>query len=171
MQSNGRSTELKERLSVGMRSVPIDANTAFVAHVLGYVADLPNSGSQQHRLRYGDRNWLIGLWRWIVEHRAAGTDWSRIRRILQACLDEIDVEIEKEAIGAGALTADAFAEAVKTERAAEYFENTASDEALHLRTVGTYRRVADFCNAQIEALTRKAKTARLLAARLSNRTA
>lgn len=96
------SRNLKARLA---GSSPVDANAPYVQHILGYVAALPNSGSQQHRLRYGDRNWLIDQYRWWNEQRAAGTSWAALRRVLQACMDELDVEIEKEAIVRAALAA------------------------------------------------------------------
>jgi hypothetical protein len=163
------STNLKDRLSVGLSSVPVDANAPYVQHILGYVAALPNSGSQQHRLRYGDRNWLIGQYRWLVEHRAHGTSWAELRRVLQACVDEVDVLEQLELIEQAAVAVDAttFADTAREEVAAEMHENLATEDALHRRDVSAYRGVVAKCRTQIDALHRKMKLAGALAAKLT----
>jgi hypothetical protein len=174
MRNPDTSRELAARLSYGKDSVRqqqrFGAESDYVQHVRAYVAECPNSGAQQNRLRHMAENWLVSQWRWIVEQRAAGAEWSKIRRVMQGCLDEIDVLEQMElASVVGTISPDTFAEMAKQETAAEMYENSASEEALHHRTVGAYRRVADFCNAQIEALTRKARVARLMAAKLTQR--
>lgn len=166
MQNPETSRELKARLSDGRRSAEhAGADSQFVSHVRAYVAECPNSGSQQHRLRYGDENWLISLFRWIVEHRAHGTDWARIRRVLQGCLDEVDVMEQLELSSVAALSVDHLADAARTEGAAGYHEDMATNDALLYKTPGYFRRVADYCNSQIEALRQKGRVARALAAK------
>jgi hypothetical protein len=142
------------------------ADSMYVQHIRPYVADCPNSGSQQHRLRYGDENWLISQYRWLVEQRAHGADWSRLRRVLQACVDELDVMAELEA-AAVAINTDAFADTAREECAAEFSENLATEDALHRRDVSAYRGVVAKCRTQIDALHRKMKLAGALAAKLT----
>jgi hypothetical protein len=141
------------------------ADSTFVKAVREHAAKLPNTGSQQHRLRYQDENWLVSLWRWIVEHRKDGTEWAAIRRVLQSVLDEIDVRMEQDRV-AMAISPDAYAEADLTELALAQQEDTASRVALHQRSPSAYQASADFCNRQIEALRTKARVARLMASRL-----
>src|SRR6186997_2751452 len=115
------SRNLNDRLRDGESSARqmqhAGADSMYVQHIRPYVADCPNSGSQQHRLRYGDENWLISQYRWLVEQRAHGADWSRLRRVLQACVDEIDVMAELEAADL-AINTDTLIDAAKEETAA-----------------------------------------------------
>ncbi len=161
------SKEVAARLSDGKDSVRerqrFGVDSTYVQHVRGYVADCPNSGSQQHRLRHLDENWLVSQFRWLTEQRAAGTEWAKIRRVLQACMDEVDVEIEREKI-AGTITPDALMDVAKAEAAAGFYEDTATLDAVQHKTPGTLRQLADRCHAQAEALKQKARIALTLAA-------
>lgn len=147
------------------KSAHFGHDSTFVISVREYAAKLPNTGSQQHRLRHQDENWLISLWRWIVEHRKAGTDWAPLRRVVQAILDEIDVRMDQDRVGQSALTPQSFHEIAQVEREAGYLEDVASDCALHERSPSRYRRVVDTCHTQIEVLRRKARTALALSSR------
>jgi hypothetical protein len=160
------SRNLVLRLRDDVRSVQRHgADSTFVKAVREHAAKLPNTGSQQHRLRYQDENWLVSLWRWIVEHRKQETEWASIRRVLQSVLDEIDVRMEQERI-AVSVSAESFAEADLAELALAQQEDVASRVALHQRSASAYQASADFCNRTIEALRAKARIARLMASRL-----
>lgn len=162
------SRNLIRRLSPGVRSEEHHgADSTFVKAVRQSVNRMPNSGSQQLRLRYQDENWLVSLWRWIVEHRKEGTDWSAIRRVLQSCLDEVDARMESERAAISDLTPDAFAAVDLREAAAGHEEDVASRVALHRRTPESWRAVGDFCNRQIEELRAKGRVARQIAMRFS----
>lgn len=139
--------------------------TPYVANVRVQVDRCKNSGSQQHRLRYGDECWLISQDRWIAEQRAAGASWSEIIAVLQSCLSEATALRDNEEVLAD-ITPDAFVEDVKVERVAGFHEDSATDEALHYRSPGYYRRVADYARAQAEALDRKARRAIALSLKL-----
>lgn len=168
------SRELAERLRYGKDSARAQqrygVDSLYVQHVRGYVADCPDSGSQQHRLRHQDENWLVSQFRWINEQRARGTGYQQIRRVLQACVDELDVMEEYEKV-VGTISPDTFLEVAREETATEMYENLATDDALHRRDVSSYRAVVDKCSAQITALRRKMRTAGALAAKLTHRSA
>lgn len=166
MQNPDASRNLKARLSeqTPTRVHPTTAGTDYVQHVRAYVADCPNSGSQQHRLRYGDESWLVSQHRWLTEQRAAGTAFAPLRRVLQACLYEIDVMEQMESSSSN-VSVDHLADAARTEGAAGYHEDMATNDALLYKTPGYFRRVADYCNSQIEALRQKGRVARTLAAK------
>jgi hypothetical protein len=159
MTQNGKATS--RNLAERLRPKPANyepCQRPYVANVRVQVDRCKNSGSQQHRLRYGDECWLISQDRWITEHRAAGESWDKIIAVLQACVDEAKAARDNEDVLAE-ITPDAFIEAVKVERVAGFHEDSATDEALHYRSPGYYRRVADYARAQAEALDRKARRA------------
>lgn len=155
------------RLSPSVAEQHHGSDSTFVKAVRISVNDLPNSGSQQLRLRYHDENWLVSLWRWIVEHRKGGTDWAAIRRVLQSCLDEVDARMESERAAISDLTPDAFAAVDLKEAAIGHEEDMASRVALHQRSPSAWSAAADFTNRQIEALRTKGRVARQLAMRHS----
>jgi hypothetical protein len=166
MTQNGKATS--RNLAERLRPKPANyepCQRPYVANVRVQVDRCKNSGSQQHRLRYGDECWLISQDRWITEHRAAGESWDKIIAVLQACVDEAKAARDNEDVLAE-ITPDAFIEAVKVERAAGFHEDSATDEALHYRSPGYYRRVADYARAQAEALDRKARRAIALSLKL-----
>lgn len=146
------------------------ADATFVRNVRELVNTLPNSGSQQHRLRHHDENWLISMWRWIVEHRKEGTDWHALRRVLAACVDEIDLRIEQEAI-AGTITPEHVVDAAKVENLVSVQQDNAALEAAHLRTPGAYHNLAQKCLEEMGALRRTWYAARAMAHRLTQGTA
>lgn len=159
------SRNLRERLSPKpVNYEPIQA--PYVANVRVQVDKLKNSGSQQHRLRYGDECWLVSQDRWIKEHRAAGESWEKIIGVLTACVDEASAMRDNEEALAE-VTPDAFVEDVRVESAAGFYEDTATIEALHFRSAGHFRSVAERARAQAEALQRKARKATAIAIRLA----
>lgn len=158
------SRNLRERLSPRPEGYePIQ--TPYVANVRVQVDRCKNSGSQQHRLRYQNECWLISQDRWITEQRAAGESWDTIINVLQSCVAEASAIRDNEDVLAD-ITPDAFVEDVKVERAAGFYEDSATDEALHYRSPGYYRRVADYARAQAEALEKKARRAIALSLKL-----
>ena len=170
MSHPSASRNLNDRLRDGESSARLQqhagADSIYVQHIRGYVADCPNSGSQQHRLRYGDENWLISQYRWLVEQRAHGADWSRLRRVLQATVDELDVMAELEAADI-AINTDTLIDAAKEETAAGFYEDTATLDAVQHKTPGTLRQLADRCYTQATALKQKGRIALTLAAKLT----
>lgn len=159
------SRNLRERLHQRpLNYEPIQA--PYVANVRVQVDKLKNSGSQQHRLRYGDKCWLITQDLWINELRGAGETWDKIISVLQACVDEASARRDNEEALAE-VTADAFVENVRTEQAAGFYEDTATIEALHHRSPGHFRSVAERARSQAEVLQRKARLATALAVRLA----
>jgi hypothetical protein len=166
MNQNGKSTSrnLAERLRPKPANYePIQA--PYVANVRVQVDRCKNSGSQQHRLRYGDECWLISQHRWITEQRAAGESWEKIIAVLQSAVDEASAIRDNEEVLAD-ITPDAFLADVQTERAAGFYEDAATDEAIHYRSPGYYRRVADYARAQADALERKARKALALSLKM-----
>jgi hypothetical protein len=140
----------------------------YVEHVRGYAARIPERDAQHNRLLHRDENWLVSQYRWIVRQRAAGIEWSQIRRVLQACCDEVDVLEQLEQLTPPAPpSVSTFADVAQAEREAQFREDAANDAALHERSLSAYQRVADACALQIEALRAKYRTARLMAVRMT----
>lgn len=160
------SRNLRERLSPKpVNYEPIQP--PYVANVRVQVDKLKNSGSQQHRLRYGDECWLVSQDRWLKECRAAGETWEKIIGVLQSCVDEASaIRDNEEALAE--VTAEAFVEDARRECAAGFYEDTATIEALHFKSAGHFRSVAERARSQAEALQRKARKATALALRLAS---
>src|SRR5688572_27475512 len=143
------------------------ADSMYVEHVRGYAARIPERDAQHNRLLHRDENWLVSQYRWLVGQRKAGIEFSQIRRVLQACVDECDVMEQMETIAAAPASITAFVDVARVEREAQYQEDAANDAALHERSLSAYQRVADACSTQIEALRTKYRTARLMALKLT----
>jgi hypothetical protein len=164
------SKELHRRLRNGLSS---DARRAaerfgidsdYVQNVRLLIKRLPNSGAQHIRVANQDENWLVSQYRWTREQLQHGTDLQAIRDVLAGCVHELDVEIAKS-MAVEPVTPDVLVDLSKVEQFAGMQEDTATVEAVHLRTPGAYRQLADHCMRQVSELLRKAHVARVLSSR------
>lgn len=169
MLDGNSSKELARRLRSGLSSEErrsaerFGIDSEYVRNVRVALKRLPNSGSQHLRVAHQDENWLVSQFRWITEQRKHGTDLRVIRDVLAECVHELDVEIAREY--AEAVTFDVLVDLAKVEAVAGMQEDTATVEAVHLKTPGACRQLVDRCQRQISELLRKMHVARVLSSR------
>lgn len=178
MQLKGpSSTNLINRLHNGVSSDKdaaraaqrFGADSAFVTEVRKVIKALPDSGSQQQRAACQPECWVITQYRWMMEHNEKGTDPAAVRRVLVACVDEFDAMLV--AASTEPVTSQTVVDLAHVEMIAGLQEDRATLDASHHKSPGTFRRLADACVEQIEALKRKAHAARVMAYNLTHRSA
>lgn len=169
MQNGDGSKELARRLRNGTHSDRRSAerhgaDSEYVQNVKVCIKRLPNSGSQHIRVANQDENWLVSQYRWTREQKNHGTDLRAIRDVLAACVHELDVEIAAEC-SVEPVTVDHLVDVAKVEQAAGLQEDNATVEAVHYKTPGALRSLADRAVRQASELLRKAHVARVLSSR------
>lgn len=80
MQTAGRSTELRRRLSYGTHSVRVDAFVETIRQAVGN-RNTPDTGAKRDRLLQQDRNWAYSAAEGLYELEVGGTSDDSLLRI------------------------------------------------------------------------------------------
>lgn len=162
MSTKNSSRNLLERLSRALNTGATKPVAAPVSKYVDavrehYVNHARNSGSQQHRLRYGTECWLISKERWADEQLAAGASDEEILMVVEGSVVELQAKLAARRAPQG-VARTLLADVVREEIILGAHDDLATRDAETERSPAAARKAVKMALAQAAGLRRKAQT-------------